>query len=151
METGRHSCTVFRTEAGPGSDDRPQFDGIALVTVTPRVISPRVLSGRSTGTTNVFFMNPPFRESDSRKLSPGCGSSKLLDGEDGEDAKDAKDAKDGEGAEGGRRENLGVARGASQSSHQQVDQSGGRIPHVSQVGPFLRVEIAEIPGSSQEV
>src|SRR5688572_1493881 len=101
METGRPSCTVFRTEAGPGSDDRPQFDGIALVTVTPRVISPRVLSGRSTGTTNVFFMNPPFRESDSRKLSPGCGSSKLRDGEDGEDGEDAKDARDGEGAEGG--------------------------------------------------
>src|SRR5687768_18231667 len=79
METGRPSCTVFRTEAGPGSDDRPQFDGIALVTVTPRVISPRVLSGRSTGTTNVFFMNPPFRESDSRNLPPGSGSGKLGD------------------------------------------------------------------------
>src|SRR5688500_20211161 len=110
METGRPSCTVFRTEAGPGSDDRPQFDGIALVTVTPRVISPRVLSGRSTGTTNVFFMNPPFRESDSRKLSPGCGSSKLLDGEDGEDGGDGKAGREGEGGEGG---GGGEARGGA--------------------------------------
>src|SRR5688572_11260878 len=78
METGRPGCTVSRTEAGPGSGDRPQFTGTVLVTMDPRVIAPRVLSGRSTGTTNVFFMNPPFRESDSRNLPPGPGSGKLL-------------------------------------------------------------------------
>src|SRR5688572_20702525 len=77
METGRPGCTVSRTEAGPGSGDRPQFTGTVLVTMDPRVIAPRVLSGRSTGTTNVFFMNPPFRESDSRNLPPGSGSGKL--------------------------------------------------------------------------